>query len=256
MTMNNTKLTDTKYLKDFVYYERDLIGSSLEAYGEYQGIEIEFLNGLIKDQVVWDIGANIGVHATGFASVAKEVHSFEPHPMHYKLLEQNTSTLGNVMTYNLAVGDSTDEVTMGEQEENNLGTMRIQEQGDIAVQQVILDDMDLPKPDLIKLDVEGYEINALRGMEKTINEHLPNLNIEAMENNREIIDFFKDKPYNLYWLCVRNFNPNNHKNNQRNIFAVPNGAIFNIFATTGKIDGAQEVLGPNDTWQKLLERVS
>ena len=262
--MKEIRTTDTRYHNNFAYYEGDFIGESLHYYGEYQGLEIEFLRSLVEGEyqrnaVVWDIGANIGVHATQLAGVAKHVYSFEPHPMMFDLLERNTSGLDNVSIFNMAAGNSTDDVMMLDidqiSEKKNFGTVRIADQGTVPVKQIILDDFDLPTPDLVKIDVEGYEINVLRGMERTIDEHTPHLNIEAMENNHEIIKFFEGKPYNLFWLCIRNYNENNYKQNRQNFYGNPNGAIFNIFATTGIVPGAQPVKGPDDNWEKLLERI-
>ena len=260
-TMNkNVRSTDTRYLKNFQYYEGDFIGTSLEVYGEYQQPEIDFLSQTITGQVVWDVGANIGVHTTAFASLAKEVHSFEPFPAHFRLLENNTCDLDNVFVYNLAVGNSDQQLMMEDleelQESRNYGTVRVSDTGTIPVTQVRLDDMELPPPRLIKIDVEGYEYQALLGMEKIITEFQPHLNIEAMENVNDIVDFFEGMPYNLYWTCCRNYNENNYKQNKQNIFASPNSAIFSIFATTEQIDGLPKVNGPEDTWEKLLERVN
>jgi len=257
--MREIRTTDTRYLKDFAYYDGDFIGQSLEHYGEYQGLEIEFLRQLAKDAVVWDIGANIGVHSTQLADVAKNIYSFEPHPVMYSLLERNTATLDNVSIFNMAAGDSTDDVMMMDvdqiEEEGNFGTVSISDKGTVPVKQIILDEQDLPAPNLVKIDVEGYEINVLHGMEKIIDQHTPHINIEAMVNNREIIEFFDGKPYNLFWLCIRNYNENNYKQNKQNVFSSPTGAIFNIFATTAIIEGAEPVQGPDDTWEKLLERI-
>ena len=68
------KSTKTRYSKNFSYYSTDeMIGRSLELYGEYSQSELEFLLSMLNENsVVYDVGANIGYHTTAFASVAKK----------------------------------------------------------------------------------------------------------------------------------------------------------------------------------------
>ena len=78
--MNNLiETTETSYHKEFAFYKNDnTIGRSLNLYGEYGQIEVEFLLSIInsitnKPVVVYDVGANIGVYATAFASTGAQV---------------------------------------------------------------------------------------------------------------------------------------------------------------------------------------
>jgi len=65
---------------------------------------------------------------------------------------------------------------------------------------------DLPKPDLIKIDIEGMEYNALLGMAETLNKHKPLLYIEIhgsnernkIENIRKILSFIDSHDYSIY----------------------------------------------------------
>ena len=107
--MKNLKeTTETRYHKKFTYYTNDsIIGRSLREYGEYGQIEIDFLLEIIGNlentpKVVYDVGANIGVYATAFGSTGAEVHCFEPNPLNFALLKQNTKHLSNVRLHKAA----------------------------------------------------------------------------------------------------------------------------------------------------------
>ena len=260
-------ITETKYKKEFYYYQEDaIIGKSLEWYGEYQEGEIEFLKNTSlqiqahdkKPIVAWDIGANIGSHTTAFAGWSREVHAFEAHPDNYKLLELNAKDIDNAYLYNYAVGNGTEPLAMTPldqiEELNNFGFARISDRG-LKVMQMRLDDHSkvITPPTVIKLDVEGYEIHALNGAEKTIIEHKPLMSIEGMEHTEDIIRWFDGKGYNLYWGALKNFNPGNFKNNQ-NLFLVESSAIFTILACRYpcmELEGRHKILDHNDHWSRL-----
>jgi FkbM family methyltransferase len=71
-----------------------------------------------------------------------------------------------------------------------------------------VDDLDLPPPNFIKIDVEGMEFAALQGMEKTLQRHRPELYIELhgatadhkRENARAVIGFLDRRGYRMQWL--------------------------------------------------------
>ena len=78
----------TRYSPVFYFYRGDnIIGASLAYYGEYTELELALLRNFINPTtVVYDIGANIGVHTVGFAKTAKYVYAFEPNKLNFKLL--------------------------------------------------------------------------------------------------------------------------------------------------------------------------
>jgi len=100
--------TRTRYHTNFSYFVNDeMIGSSLQRYGEYQQLELEFLLSILtSDSVVYDVGANVGYHTTAFASRARQVISFEPNPQNFALLQQNTADHDRVTRYQAAVSNT------------------------------------------------------------------------------------------------------------------------------------------------------
>ena len=159
-------------------YKTDFIMKSVlhnKAFYEEDMLKKWFHYGAFK--VVLDIGANIGNHTLFFASNSPdaEVYSFEPMPVNYKLLAANVSNnqlSSRVHLYNKAVGDIKCCARMKLISANNNGTARITEDDDQdseTVEVVVIDDLNLPDPDFIKIDTEGHEVQVLRGMKKTLN---------------------------------------------------------------------------------------
>jgi Methyltransferase FkbM domain len=66
------------------------------------------------------------------------------------------------------------------------------------IRKVALDEFNLPRVDFIKLDVEGMELEALQGAEKTIKSSRPVLLVEKIKSNgEELHRWFSDRGYNL-----------------------------------------------------------
>lgn len=147
---------------------------------------IEFFLGQIKEgDIVYDIGANVGLYTILCAKKTGDeglVVSFEPEPLSYKKLNENIklNELKNVRTYSIALSDFNGKTKLnitGEGKANhNIRPLKrnISNKQQIEVDTRRLDDLivedNLPKPDLIKIDIEGAELNALRGMESLLKE--------------------------------------------------------------------------------------
>ena len=153
--------TRTRYHNNFSYFVNDeMIGSSLQRYGEYQQLELEFLLSILTpDSVVYDVGANVGYHTTAFASRARQVISFEPNPQNFALLQQNTADHDRVTRYQAAVSNTAGTGYIGDFDPSvygNFGHMTLGTSG-VQVPCMTLDSLSHTPPDLIKIDVEGHE---------------------------------------------------------------------------------------------------
>lgn len=125
--------------------------------------------------IVLDIGANIGYYTLMFAERVGEtgkVFAFEPDPTNFALLQRNIETNGfkNVVLVQKAVSDKTGRTKLHVSEQKRM-TNRIHEWHDsdnsIEVETIALDDYFKDyegKLDFIKMDIEGAESEALRGM--------------------------------------------------------------------------------------------
>ncbi len=135
---------------------------------------------LSPGDVVVDAGANIGVYSRFLAKCVGPngaVHSFEPSPENFARLREVTRNLRNVRANQLAVGEKT-----GEQLLHISGTLNVdhrtyppegESRRTLPVRSTRLDDYFEPKArvDLIKLDIQGYELHALRGARRVLSDN-------------------------------------------------------------------------------------
>lgn len=77
------------------------------------------------------------------------------------------------------------------------------------------------KVDFIKIDVEGYELNCIRGAVNTIKDNRPAIFCEAINKNitNEVVSFLSDLGYEGFWFIGNRYR-------QDNFFACP-GQIYN-----------------------------
>lgn len=149
---------------------------------------------LWEGMVVADIGANIGYYALIEASIVKgsgRVYAFEPDLRNIEILKKNIEINGyaNVVDiYNMAVSDRSGVSKLYLADETNLNTMLAPERVDVykkhswqavEVKSVPLDDFLKGKRpvNFIRMDVEGFEVEILKGMMDTIKNAAPKFKI-------------------------------------------------------------------------------
>jgi len=141
---------------------------------------------------VLDIGTNIGWTLQNLAkrSGTGIVFGFEPDPYNYVRCNENVSlnNFENVTVFPIGLSDVNAQLTMEMRTPSNRGGNRIATTGTgYAVDVVRLDDFEpvtkLTRVDVIKIDVEGYELHVLKGAEVTLRKYLPALFIEVDDNN-------------------------------------------------------------------------
>jgi FkbM family methyltransferase len=135
-----------------------------------------FIMGHFKeDKIFVDIGANFGGYSVRAAAWDMKVYAFEPNPENVKIMEKNIEI--NHVAVNLfpfAIGATVGMARMSP----NGGFSRINPDGSIEVEMRTLDSFDLPGADLLKIDVEGYELEVLKGAKKTLEKFHPFIVIE------------------------------------------------------------------------------
>ena len=263
MTDHSVDYTVTRYNNKFYYYKNDtIIGASLRHYGEYTELEIELLKNFIKPHhAIYDVGANIGYHTVAFSKLAKHVYAFEPNKKNLKLLNKNVKECNNVTVFDVACSNSNTELKIQDFDidvPGNYGEMLINETGQ-SCKAVTIDDLnDIFAPDVLKIDVEGHELQVLRGSIKTITEFNPVIFYEAHGTElAEIYDLLTELGYKLYWYPCPNYNPRNYKANRQNIFG--HGGVVNILAlpqSYKKVDNLVPVINRTDTIQLAFKRVN
>jgi FkbM family methyltransferase len=126
-----------------------------------------------RDTVI-QAGGNCGVWPRTLAPLFSRVLTFEPDSRNYKCLEHNTRGLRGVVAFNYALGDVAGYGTMDtpSHETDNCGALQfvpaVTDSGASDVPMMRIDSLGLTKCDLIYLDIEGFEIPALRGALETI----------------------------------------------------------------------------------------
>lgn len=132
--------------------------------------------------IALDVGAHIGMWSYDLCQKFEEVIAFEPHPLHFKLLNKNIKFL-NFTSYNYALGNKDDDfVFIGTNYPNNTGSMGVQETG-VKVPIKTLDSLNLERVDYIKIDIEGYEQFFLMGALKTIKRCRPVIILENKQSS-------------------------------------------------------------------------
>ena len=158
--------------------------------------EHRFLESLdLRDKVVYEVGAFQGLLTLFFSSKASDVIAYEPNPPSHTRVVENLrlNRRQNVRLRQLAVGDRpgvltllTDPLMPGGASADPQVSDQIRSSvaaiTSVSVPVVTLDDdipaSQLPPPDFIKIDIEGMELPALKGMAGTLRRHYPELYIE------------------------------------------------------------------------------
>ena len=117
-----------------------------------------------KFNTVLDIGAWCGTWSAEFAPYCKKIYAIEPDRTHFECLLKNLSSFGNIELLDYAVGDIETRVSLTD--DNFTQAKRIYSIGDILMKTV--DSFKFEDVDLIKIDVEGFEMNVLQGAKDTL----------------------------------------------------------------------------------------
>jgi FkbM family methyltransferase len=152
----------------------DVIATFLLEYGEWEPGVTRMMKERIRPGMhVVDIGAHVGYSTTLMSKLvgpAGSVTAFEPEAYNYALLVENAGKIKNCALVNSGVSD-TEGVSTLYLAEGNLGghSMRAATSMPVEIRTVILDDFLDDKPiSFIKMDIEGNEPLALRGMQRIL----------------------------------------------------------------------------------------
>jgi len=180
----------TKLCKSIDYsylcYENDTISDALPE-GWEQHLLQKAEEYLTTDSVILDIGANIGTWAIPLAKEKRIVHAFEPYNLSFYALCGNIflNQKFNIFPHHTALIDNPNKKTklFISEYENQGGCKLIDTTDDIPHQYTLatLDSFQFDRVDFIKLDVEGQELNVLRGGIQTIRRHKPVILFECWD---------------------------------------------------------------------------
>lgn len=248
-----------------MYLRRDMyVGRSLDLYGEYSEGEVAlFRQVLAAGDTVLDIGANIGAHTVAMAQLvgpAGSVYAFEAQRVLLQILCGNVALneFANVHAFPSAAGRARGRIAVPALDYtrvDNFGGIAIGQGGGEEVDLVAVDELRLRQVKLIKIDVEGMELDVLQGCEDTLNRCRPLLYVEndRAQQSSSLVAHLLRKQYRLWWHMPPLFNPANFLGNPQNVFG--NIVSFNIFASPRERAGEQpnlrEIRSPEEATQWL-----
>ena len=156
------------------------------------------------ESTVIDIGAHIGTFAIPLATCVKKIIAFEPSPGHFTLLSRNADANGiHLQLINKALGSVEGRGALIVRNASNAGTTTLVA-GDTTTISTL--DAEVTHADFIKLDVEGMELEVLRGGVKLIERarpvilfevHLSQLRAHGV-SPRALEEFLTERGYRLY----------------------------------------------------------
>ena len=233
------------------------IGKCFDLYGQYSESEIAMMRTFLREgSTVVDVGANIGdltVPLSRIVGDSGRVYAIESHPDNFHILCANLAlnSIRNTKAINVFVATSDNADTSSEA------------WGEFAyvsptwnTQFLALDALDLAACDLIKVDVDGKELDVLQSGEMQIERYRPVLYFEndVREGSPELLSYAKDKlGYDLYWHPAPIFDENNFFGNPVNHWAPRVLLSLMVLGVPSEhkkaISGLRPIHDKNDWWE-------
>lgn len=173
-----------------------------------------------NSRIIFDIGSNTGIYSVLAKTYNPKstVFAFEPQSNIFEVLQKNNQINGfDINCIPKALSNEKGELPFyntGDDTFSSINTThgslnqdwRTEKQSSVMVNVEKLEDFisenGIGKIDLIKIDVETYEPQVLKGYGEYFKIHLPFILIEIQneEIGKEIFDIIKDMPYDSYWV--------------------------------------------------------
>jgi FkbM family methyltransferase len=210
---------------NFQYYIKDDVAKGcIERGVEWEPHITNFVktyNNFYNIKNIIDVGANFGYHTLMFSKETSGcVFAFEPQIQNFELLKNNVqnNNLSNCAIYNLACGDKNCDVflpvienpihslNMGDFTPNNV--LPENKTNFSISKSIILDELNFPKIDVIKIDVQGWEKKVLLGSRNLLKVYKPILIVEfewfQLEKTgttcQELFDLIRQNNYYIFYL--------------------------------------------------------
>jgi FkbM family methyltransferase len=142
-----------------------------------------------------DIGAHVGLWSMWLVKHFGWVEAFEPVKVFADILERNVQET-NYTLHRAALGERVGRVSLKIEDASNTGHTYVAGDGEIPLS--TLDSFKWRDVDLIKIDVEGYELPVLRGAQQTLLASQPIVVIEQRGLDAETYGGARDEA--LWWL--------------------------------------------------------
>lgn len=215
--LESQKALAIPYIKNYyIVIKPNLVASSTISNLMFEGVnylpEYKLLKKIVikipKDYVYVDVGANIGTMIWQLADRCGHIYAFEPMPKLNTIIKDSAvyNKFDKLTLYNTAVGSKAGKVQMVDNDNSSVLSGASVTDG-ITIEVTTLDTelKSINKIDFIKIDVEGFEWEVLKGAVDTIQKHKPALLVELhpifLKNYgldfRSVISFLEDHNYKI-----------------------------------------------------------
>jgi len=255
MQFGNLKLKYCRY--GWMLFSGPFIGKCFDLYGQYSEAEIAMMRSFLRDgSTVIDVGANIGDLTIPLSKIVGEsgkVYAIESHPDNIHVLCANLAlnSIRNTKAINAFVATSND-VDTGS---NVWGEFAYVSQS-WRTPFLALDSLDLASCDLIKVDVDGKELDVLQSGEMQIERHRPILYFEndVREASSKLLSYAMEKlGYDLYWHPAPIFDEDNFFGNPVNHWTPRNIVSLMVLGVPSErkagIPNLRRITDRNDWWE-------
>jgi FkbM family methyltransferase len=164
-----------------------------------------------RELVVFDVGANVGNYTKILIDAgvdAKSIYAFEPNPVTFDILSKNLSTIKHVFPIKVALSDQAGKMLLFDRDDEKSSShaslsqkifaeIYMVDNNEKLVQVDTIDSFSKYKNidfiDFLKIDVEGYEINVLKGANNLLGSRkIRCIQFEFTQLNSTIGVFFKE----------------------------------------------------------------
>jgi FkbM family methyltransferase len=171
-----------------------------------------------NDNIFFDIGCNIGYYSIIASKFCKKIYSFDANNQNLNLLNKsmNENNIKNILYYNNAISNKSDEyfdIKPDDKVNNrNIGGIKYIKSSDLnvtnqMVRSISLDEFiisnNIEEIDLIKIDIEGGELNCLLGSENTLSKNIIKkiileLSPKFNDDSKDILNLLQVNDYLIY----------------------------------------------------------
>lgn len=138
-----------------------------------------YLSKFVKENnIVLQAGGHAGMYPHQYSKIFKQVITCEPEPHNFYCLEKNVLS-ENVLKKNCALGERSGTIKMSHPKSKKVNTGCFKVDGDGDIPMITIDSLNLTDCNLIHLDLEGYELFALKGAINTIQKFKPVIVLET-----------------------------------------------------------------------------
>jgi len=237
------------------------IGTMLDLYGEYCEGELDIFRQILRPgMTAIEVGANIGAHTVPIAQAvgpSGKVFAFEPQRAVFQMLCANLAINGieHVDAHWAAVGTGNSGIRVPRLDstaKNNFGGLSLDKEVGEEVRLVLLDEFQFKNCHLLKIDVEGMELEVIQGARTLISSHNPIIYVENDRKDKSptLIDSLFELGYRCYWHTPPYVRTPNFRENPENKFS--STVAVNMLCTPRSqqisVNAFREVKSANDWW--------